>query len=312
MDEKLAVSDTERQIFKICPNCDSARITHLGGFERHHLMHCKACDFVFDRRLPSPAELKAHYEIYSYSSRKSCSSATIESYSRLLDEFEALRKTGRILDVGCGQGDFLLQAKKRGWRVHGTEYSPAAVELCQKADIDVVQGQLSGDTFAGLDFDVVTSFEVFEHINNGPSEIEAIADKMRSGGLFYLTTPNFNALLRYLERDDFKMIEWPEHISFYTPVALRALATRAGLRVKKIRTTGIAPDRLKAALRPRGRANGIPDVANRAASERREGGEALRARIAASPVLQFARDAVNVALWSTGLGDTLKGWMIKP
>ncbi len=116
---------------------------------------------------------------------------TIESYNVLLDEFEKYRKTNKILDVGCGRGFFLTQAKKRGWEVYGTEYSPKAVELCASNGIDMKTGKLSTDLFNIKDFDIITSFEVLEHINNPNEELKHINNLLRKGGLFYCTTPKF-------------------------------------------------------------------------------------------------------------------------
>ena len=235
--------------FQACPNCGSGTIAPVPGFEPKNLMRCAACRFVFDARIPGPEELDAFYGTYSYSARRPCPPATVDSYNRLLDRFEAYRKSGRILDVGCGQGDFLLQARRRGWSAFGTEYSQAAVALCRAEGLDVVQGALTSDTFPDGGFDVVTSFEVFEHINDGASEIARIAQRLGAGGLFYLTKPNFDALLRHLEGIDFKMVAWPEHISFYTPASLKTLAMSAGFDVQQVETTGLAPGRLKAVFR---------------------------------------------------------------
>lgn len=273
-------------------------------------MRCAGCSFVFDHRLPTERELEEHYSVYSYGSRKPCPPATRDSYNTLLEAFESYRSLGRILDVGCGQGDFLLEARKRGWDAFGTEYSQSAATLCRAEGLKVVTGPLIPSSFGSLQFDVVTSFEVFEHINTGPAELSAIASLMRPGGLLYLTTPNFNALLRHLEGKDFKMIVWPEHISFYAPASFRALARGAGLKVKRIETTGLAPGRLKAALRSS--MSGASQTSDPDQQSWREDSAVLRDRIRTSRGLQFIKWVVDATLNTLGLGDTLKVWLEKP
>ncbi len=296
--------------FALCPNCSTENIDPLLGFETKHLSTCRACHLVFDRRIPSPEDLRNFYQTYAYTARKVCPPATIDSYQSLLDSFEGWRSNNRILDVGCGQGDFLLSARKRGWEVFGTEYSPAAVKLCRDEGLSVLEGPLSLDAFHGLDFDLVTSFEVFEHINNGAKEISTIASKLRPGGLLYLTTPNFNALLRHLEKQDFKMIAYPEHITFYTPTSIVALARQAGLSVHRVATTGLAPGRLKAALWHRGKRQ-AGDAVHTSQAWRRDTAD-LREKIRLSRGLQLTKAVVDRLLMAAGMGDTLKAWLVKP
>lgn len=294
--------------FRRCPNCQSGSICPLSGFEEKNLFVCGGCHFIFDVRIPSAEVLDAHYANYAYSVRKNCPAPTRASYNRLLDKFEKYRKTNHILDVGCGQGDFLIEAKRRGWAVHGTEYSPAAVVLCEAAEISVSTGVLKAATFDPLKFDVVTSFEVFEHINNGFEEISTITEMLRGGGLFYLTTPNFNSVLRYLEGQEFRMIAYPEHISFYTSRSVASLGTSAGLEILKTETTGLDLGRLKAVLSC---GSGAPRQLTSGSVRVQESNE-LRSRISGSYSLRAAKWLVNAALTITGTGDTLKAWMIKP
>jgi len=107
-----------------CLICKSQKIKQLSDYyESKGLVKCEKCGFVYMEKIPTIEDLNSHYETYSYSSEQYLSPLTIESYNVLLDEFEKYRKTNKILDVGCGRGFFLTQAKKRGWEVYGTEYT---------------------------------------------------------------------------------------------------------------------------------------------------------------------------------------------
>jgi 2-polyprenyl-3-methyl-5-hydroxy-6-metoxy-1,4-benzoquinol methylase len=269
-------------------------------------LRCNNCLFIFDKRIPTVHQLDKIYSKYSYSERRQCSPATIISYEVLLDKFQGFRVNSRILDVGCGQGDFLRTARKRGWQVYGTEYSQAAVKLLLEDQINVVQGALTEKTFINFKFDIITSFEVFEHINNASDEIKLIQNKIRPGGLFYLTTPNFNSILRYLEQVNFKIIAWPEHISFYTPSSLRYLAESNGMQTKKIVTTGIDPKRLKAFFR-------LDRDQYFAQSNSMEiEAYSFREKIQKSIFLRFTKEVINWFLNLFGVGDTIKAWFVKP
>jgi 2-polyprenyl-3-methyl-5-hydroxy-6-metoxy-1,4-benzoquinol methylase len=84
----------------------------------------------------------------------------VRSFNRLLNSFENFRTSGRILDIGCGQGDFLFSAKSHGWYAYGSEYSDAAIKICLERGLEVVKEPVSPLSFGSEKFDVITSFEV--------------------------------------------------------------------------------------------------------------------------------------------------------
>ncbi len=70
-------------------------------------------------------------------------------------------------------------------------------------------------------FDVITSFEVIEHINNPSEELNTFNRLLRKKGLVYVTTPNFNSLLRYRFKAAYDVICYPEHLSYYTKSTIK-------------------------------------------------------------------------------------------
>ncbi|MCH7535879.1 MAG: class I SAM-dependent methyltransferase, partial [Bacteroidetes bacterium] len=228
-----------------CLVCDSINIAPLKGYyEVHELVKCSSCGFVFMEKIPTSEELISYYATYSYSGEDYLSPITIKSYQTLLDEFEPYRKSNKILDVGCGRGWFLLEAKKRGWEVYGTEYSSAAMEICNNEGFNMHGGELDPSNYKDHDFDVITSFEVIEHINTPTKDLSAINKLLRQGGLFYLTTPNFNSLLRYYLKSDFNIICYPEHLSYYTKSTLNKAVLQHGFIASEFKSTGISFTRI--------------------------------------------------------------------
>ena len=150
----------------ICPVCNSEKIINSWRYySENGLLRCRNCSFVFMEKIPTEDELNDFYSLYSYSAEAYLSPITIKSYNILLDEFEKYRKTSNLLDVGCGRGWFLEEAKKRGWKVFGTEYSDKAIEICSNKGIEMKKGELHSAEFKGVEFDIITSFEVIEHLS---------------------------------------------------------------------------------------------------------------------------------------------------
>jgi 2-polyprenyl-3-methyl-5-hydroxy-6-metoxy-1,4-benzoquinol methylase len=268
----------------------------LHGFARAHLVRCYGCGVTFAGRLPTEAELGRHYRDYGHAWHDS--SITRLRYRELLDSFEPYRNTGRLLDVGCGAGFFLDEGRARGWQVCGTEYGEHALALARGRGHEVVDAPLELDSFGQATFDVVTAFEVFEHVRDPMREAAVLAHVLRRGGLLYCTTPNFNSLTRRLLRARWSVIDYPEHLWYFTPKTLRSWLTRSGFVAQAVTSSGVSLSRWRAAVH---RAEpGLPTCES--ADER------LRTTIEQSHLLRRAKAAANRSLAALGAGDTVKGW----
>lgn len=290
---------------KKCLICNSPQLQPLQDYEETHLCKCRSCSFVFSKQIPSKEELIAHYE--GYGRNDYLSPITIKRYNEILDEFEKYRKTNRIIDVGCGIGYFLEVAKERGWEVYGTEYTDQAIEICEGKNISMEQGALDPNNYPSEYFDIITSFEVLEHINNPQEELASFYKILRKGGLVYFTTPNFNSLLRYRLKSHYDIITYPEHLSYYTPSTIHKVFKKSGFKSIKVLTTGVSLTRLK-----RGKISktGNDEVKEKIISKN-SSDEKLRLEIEEKKHLQTAKKIVNKILTVFGVGDSLKGYFIK-
>ena len=295
----------QKEHFK-CPVCYSANILQKKKFEPHNLKQCKDCGVIFESHIPTNEELEKHYSAYSYSSRKPVSQATQKSFSDLLDKFEPYRQTNNLLDVGCGQGDFLIAAKARGWDVYGSEYSPAAVKLCEDSGITMHQGEFLQHTFDGLSVDILTSFEVLEHTNTPHALLKDPLMRLRSGGLFYLTTPNFNSILRHLEKNRFRILGYPEHLVIYTPKSLEQLLKEYPIHRQLVITTGLDITRLNAVFfRRKSKSDTSFDARQNMADN-----ESIRDLVSSGKGATL-KAGINRLLTFSGTGDTLKAFYVK-
>jgi 2-polyprenyl-3-methyl-5-hydroxy-6-metoxy-1,4-benzoquinol methylase len=289
----------KNSLHKKCLVCGSTSISSLKDYEKHYLVNCKNCGFVFSQAIPTAEELENHYK--GYGRNDYLSPITIKRYHELLDKMEPYRKTNRLIDVGCGIGYFLEVAKERGWEVYGTEFTDEAVEICQNKGISMHQGPLDPENYQGISFDIITSFEVIEHINNPIEELTHFYELLRKGGLVYVTTPNFNSLLRYRLKEKYNVIAYPEHLSYYTPKTLKKVFRNTGFKTQKIQSTGISLSRLKSS---KGKTTEAP-ISEHSTDEH------LRNQAENKWYMKAAKNIVNSFLTFTGKGDSLKGWFIK-
>lgn len=219
----------------------------------------------------------------------------------MLDYFERFRKNNNIIDVGCGDGYFLDEAKKRGWNVYGTEYMDSKVEFCRQKGINMSQGILDPKNYAPDFFDVIVSIEVIEHINNAREEIKNFHRMVRPGGIVYLTTPHYNSLSRRMFRGKWNIIDYPSHLSYYTKKTLKRLFNDSGFSLVRFATTGISVSRFKASLGKSSNGQNGHSVSD----------TTIREAIEGNKFLQWGKRTANTILTIFNLGDTIKSVFVK-
>lgn len=135
----------------------------------------------------------------------------------------------RLLDAGCGPGYFVRAARDAGFDACGVEVSRYAVEFAQRElGVDVRHGTVSVPDLPAGSFDVVTMWDVIEHLPEPLAALRAVAGVLRPGGLFMLSTGDYASLVARLSGRHWHLFNLPEHLWFFTPGSLRRLLRRAG------------------------------------------------------------------------------------
>lgn len=271
----------------------------MHDFSHACLVKCSRCSLVFGNKVPTTEELNRHYG--NYPRYTQLSPITVKRYNELLDGFEKFRKTNNLIDLGCSNGLFLEVAKKRGWNVYGTEYDPKCIEFGKNIGVPIYKSDNLPESVFEMEFDIVTSFEVIEHINDPNRELELIKKLLRKGGATYITTPNFNSFSRFLLQHKWNAIEYPEHLTYYTAKTLNKILLQHGFEKHSVLTTGIALSRLRKSLgkvEPEGLTEKNAD-------------ELLREKIEKDGVLQILKQIINSSLNFFKIGDAMKVLYIK-
>jgi len=136
--------------------------------EPFKVLQCKECSLIFVYPYPDPGELVEHYNHNYYREWISAQERRrLRMWSRRLEKLERFRHKGKLLDVGCGDGAFLVLAKKSGWEITGTELSRYAAKYAfDKLGIKVFCGELFDAQYPTYSFDVVTMWHVLEHVTD--------------------------------------------------------------------------------------------------------------------------------------------------
>jgi SAM-dependent methyltransferase len=205
-------------------------------FEEIACFRCAACGTVQAIDLPSAEVVARHYAGYAdrYTAGMGESRFAREMPKRHAAKLALVRRhaaSGRLLDVGCGEGWFLAQARESGFDAVGCDYS---LRTKYPPGVSVKPGMLdreAGLPFDDASFDVVTSWAVIEHVRDPHAAMREVRRVLRPGGFFVCDTPLCGDVS---ERWVAARSHWfcpPEHIHVFSYGSLSRLVWSAGLDV---------------------------------------------------------------------------------
>jgi 2-polyprenyl-3-methyl-5-hydroxy-6-metoxy-1,4-benzoquinol methylase len=134
-------------------------------------------------------------------------------------------RRGRLLDVGAGDGQFLLAAQHAGFSVAGSEPSTAGRTRAAARGLDVADAP---DAFRGQHFDVITLWHVLEHVADAGALLDALSDLLAPGGALVLAVPNASSVEARVFGGAWFHQDVPRHQLQLTPESLRMLLSRHG------------------------------------------------------------------------------------
>lgn len=225
---------------------------------------CKSCKLVYQYPVPSGEEIADFYPetyvVYKQPTRNSFTPMQLSylkqryGYKQLstnpfLDFVVQILPTryvgdvvdrvenGVALDIGCGNGEYLLRLKSIGWKCKGVEFNDKAVSICRSYGLDIFQGDLKAAQFHSGQFDLVTAHHLLEHVPDPHELFSEISRILKKGGMLLIRTPNVDALGRSWFGTYWYANDVPRHLSLYSKQNLAKLAQDHGLSTKKIYTS---------------------------------------------------------------------------
>ncbi|MBI5587993.1 MAG: class I SAM-dependent methyltransferase [Deltaproteobacteria bacterium] len=207
---------------------------------RYGIRFCQTCGLGKTDPFLTEEEFK---KIYSSTYREEDSTrffSPLEKVIRLLRvhrcrSVERFGKKGRILDVGCGRGDFLLLMKERGWEPTGLELDERIERHGKKIGIDLRSGSLETVRFPDSHFEAVTFWHVFEHLKNPEWALKECRRILKPGGLFVISVPNIGSLQARLSGKHWFHLDPPFHLYHYSLENLNKLLDRASFKTLKVK-----------------------------------------------------------------------------
>jgi 2-polyprenyl-3-methyl-5-hydroxy-6-metoxy-1,4-benzoquinol methylase len=212
---------------------DAFRCTHAGYGNHPQIVECRHCGLVYaNPRWPADTILETYaaVEDTTYVEERAGRELTFRHHLRHMEQVVGPAANRRLLDVGAYIGVFVEMAAEAGWQAQGVEPSLWAAAEARRRGLDVALGTLDTIDPAGGGFDVITMWDVIEHVADPSREIERARELLRPGGWLVVHTMDIDApVARLMGR------RWPwlmdMHLYYFSRRTLSAMLARHGFQV---------------------------------------------------------------------------------
>ncbi len=174
-----------------CPCCKTLS-SIVFSFSGRPYCRCPSCHLIFAKRKGSPCSVLNYYRngYFHDHIEDQLSGQRGGIYHRLLNLLSRTQKIGSLLDVGCGCGFFLWEAKSQGWNVLGVDPSQKSIEYARAMLGDVVISGTLDDIPEDRRFDAITMINVLDHMVDPREQLQKAIGLLADHGTLYLRFPN--------------------------------------------------------------------------------------------------------------------------
>jgi 2-polyprenyl-3-methyl-5-hydroxy-6-metoxy-1,4-benzoquinol methylase len=205
----------------------------------YNFYKCNNCGLIFIFPVP-----ENHLKIYSldyfggaqkgfgyvdYEIDKKAMSSTLNSYLDKIEKF--IPDKDKLLDVGTATGFFMELAKQRGWEVQGVEISEYAVQKAREKGLNVTTGTLESSDFKEGSFNLITFWDVVEHLSNPKSTLSSAYRILKKDGVIAINTPDSESFVARILNKGWHLIVPPEHLFLFNQKNLSKLLKEIGFEI---------------------------------------------------------------------------------
>jgi len=242
---------------KICESSNIAKIFSSGNTHGRHVLEdlsrfdvyrCRECGIVFLGGITVNSEYFSRYylpDYYGSGVSGSLANRVLELFGKIiinLKESEILRYFNlknkaklKILDIGCGSGEFLSNISSNIFEKYGLEINPSGYSECRRKQLEVFNIDLNEARFGSDSFDVITMWHVLEHSDKPGDLLQEARRILKSNGILIIATPNIDSLgFRYGGKNWFHL-DSPRHLILYNRDSLGFIVGKAGFRVENFK-----------------------------------------------------------------------------
>lgn len=226
-----------------CPLCKTRAWKKLYPKQYSRIVQCTSCSLIYTNPRLKSKFLKHLYSkeyfknnnshITGYTDYVEDERNITKTFLKRLLVIEKRVKKRKLLDVGCATGYFLNSARKKGWIVEGVEISDFAADLArEKFDLQVNTGDISTIKLPKNRYDVITMWDVIEHVVNPSRVLKRLRASLTQNGILVMTTPDAGSIparLTGYRWVGYKLSD--EHLAYFSKETIKELLEQAGFKI---------------------------------------------------------------------------------
>lgn len=235
----------------VCGSSDSEVVAsgrdylHETSTQTYTFCRCGSCGHLYLNPRPAIHEIDRVYPTdYGTFSKRFAAQGSLFAWIKhvvLLRRFETLanhvRPDMRMLDIGCGDGRFLMALRRRypAASLAGLDWSfgPGVKEELAEKRIDAIAGTIENADLPEASFDIITMNQLIEHVWDLPLVLERCRKALKFGGLLSIETPNPDGWDRtFFKSGGWGGYYWPRHLNLFSRQHLRDVVERTGFKVE--------------------------------------------------------------------------------
>ncbi len=239
-------NDFKKIIVKDCVACGKTRHAFFCTKKGYEIYKCTECAML--SLYPVPKSVSHIYEndyfsggqkgfgYVNYDEDKEPMRPIFEVYLKRIEKMRGGK--GLLLDVGAATGFFMGIATNLGWKTKGVDISQYAAMLAREKGLDVIQGTIVDISAKGELFDVVTMWDVVEHMSDPGSNIVKAASVLKPGGMLVLNTPDSGSFFAKMLGKNWHLIIPPEHIHYFNSKSMEKILDASGFKTVSVSRIG--------------------------------------------------------------------------
>lgn len=241
------ISDIELESIT-CPICsteESGAVFYTHDYryrvsnERFMVVRCKKCGLLYLNPRPSLKSISKFYAQDFHRPESSFLHKFIAPFLRRAHKknVSSLMRhinSGRLLDIGCGNGYFMLDMMRRGYDVYGVDYSKDAKKYADGILKDRIYcGDIESCNFKDDYFDMIVMLQSLEHIHNLSGLFAQVRRTLKRDGILFIVVPNSDFFEARLFGPFWYNLEVPRHLYFFTKITFNKLLENNGFIIKE-------------------------------------------------------------------------------
>lgn len=186
---------------------------------------------------PEVQEISGYYQSQEYISHTDSNRTIVDKVYQSVKKYMLQKKLnwinkkmpskGRLLDIGAGTGDFLVEAKRRGWKINGIEPSKKARAFALTKGIKL---EADSANFKSNKFDVITLWHVFEHVYDLKAQVIELEHLLKKGGLLIIAVPNYNSYDAQFYKQHWAAYDVPRHLWHFSQRSFKHIFSGTGFK----------------------------------------------------------------------------------